>query len=308
MSRVISGNTSDVKRCHFAHFTPWNIFPIGQCDCKNCIVAESKNIVMGQFKGIHRHLKKVFPYIQPSLLYLRGWRRKWSALSPEKGPVICQSNVDLTSKTCPFVPGSPRPRKLLAAGGTEAQVTSILERDTRYKFLKTRQSQFSRFIKALRELLSHYSKTIRTFMKTHEHLREENTNGKSFKQKLTSCKKTYETAIEQLLEKAYHEAKEEAITTRIAAFSSQDGGEASPPRLMTSSRSTRQANSASCSSSVSSSSRNGCEHGKRLNFKREQVYYLSKWFENMRRFSIVVFDICIKKLSRLVSTKNVGAC
>mmetsp|Transcript_23855 Transcript_23855/g.33130 ORF Transcript_23855/g.33130 Transcript_23855/m.33130 type:complete len:236 (-) Transcript_23855:494-1201(-) len=183
--------------------------------------------------------------------------------------------------TLPNLPksGLRRPRKLLAAGGTEAQVTSILERDTRYKFLKTGQSQFSRFIKALRELLSHYSKTIRTFMKTHEHLREENTNGKSFKQKLTSCKKTYETAIEQLLEKAYHEAKEEAITTRIAAFSSQDGGEASPPRLMTSSRSTRQANSASCSSSVSSSSRNGCEHGKRLNFKREQVYYLSKWFE-----------------------------
>eukprot|EP00465_Bigelowiella_longifila_P004473 CAMPEP_0185252430 /NCGR_PEP_ID=MMETSP1359-20130426/1519_1 /TAXON_ID=552665 /ORGANISM="Bigelowiella longifila, Strain CCMP242" /LENGTH=213 /DNA_ID=CAMNT_0027834589 /DNA_START=109 /DNA_END=747 /DNA_ORIENTATION=+ len=182
--------------------------------------------------------------------------------------------------TLPNLPksGLRRPRQLLAGGGTEIEVTSVLERDTRYKFLKTRQSQFSRFIKALRELLSHYSKTIRTFMKTHEDIREENPNGKSFQQKLASCKKTYETAIEQLLEKAYHEAKEEAITTRIAAFSSQDGGEASPPRLMTSSRGARQANSASCSSSVSSS-RAGCEHGKRLNFKREQVYYLSKWFE-----------------------------
>mmetsp|Transcript_14832 Transcript_14832/g.20792 ORF Transcript_14832/g.20792 Transcript_14832/m.20792 type:complete len:210 (+) Transcript_14832:326-955(+) len=157
--------------------------------------------------------------------------------------------------TLPNLPkcGRRKVRRFLASGGAETDVISHLERDVRYNFLKTRQPQFARFSKALSDLLEHYAKTMRAYINAQEGHAQQDTD--KFDQKVNSCMKTYETAIEQLLEKAYLEAKEEAITTRIAASTRE-------PAIRFNSRTA-----------------GGCEQGKRLNFKREQVYHLSKWFE-----------------------------
>eukprot|EP00472_Partenskyella_glossopodia_P009291 CAMPEP_0197538246 /NCGR_PEP_ID=MMETSP1318-20131121/59295_1 /TAXON_ID=552666 /ORGANISM="Partenskyella glossopodia, Strain RCC365" /LENGTH=148 /DNA_ID=CAMNT_0043096615 /DNA_START=365 /DNA_END=814 /DNA_ORIENTATION=- len=71
--------------------------------------------------------------------------------------------------------------------------------------------------------------------------------------------KTYETAIEQLLEKAFQDAREEDMNTRFAA---------------TSTRETRSRGSGEVRYT------SNCEQGKRLNFSREQIQHLSRWFED----------------------------
>jgi len=135
-------------------------------------------------------------------------------------------------------------RQLLTRNATKEQVSVRLSGDIRYSFLKTQSVQFERFSSAIGELLAHYSQTVKEYIAANR------------ESQIDACSKPYETAIEQLLEKAYQEAKAEDMKARLAQLTPVREIKQKPPPKGS-----------------------GCQQGKRLNFRREQVECLSEWFE-----------------------------
>ncbi|GAB5355436.1 hypothetical protein AAMO2058_000205300 [Amorphochlora amoebiformis] len=148
-------------------------------------------------------------------------------------------------------------RHYLASGSTFETVEKCLLENPRYKFLLTKAFPHKRFFGALKNLLAHYQKTHQAY-KTHTR------NSSSQKQaaKLRECAKTYETAIEQLLEKAYQDARKEDMKELVAQ---------SDKNLHSSTRSNK------FTSNLEEEYVN-CEQGRRINFKKEQTKILNDWF------------------------------
>lgn len=167
--------------------------------------------------------------------------------------------------TLPNLPvgGVRRTRSLLSGGATEVAVTERLGNDTRFRFLKTHPSQYTRFSNSLGELLQHYMQTLGAYAEVHSRAEE---GGEAKRQRqLEVNRRTYETAIVQLLEKAYQEAKAEGITAMR-----QRSANSAKNRVV---YSTRRGGSR-----ISAAGGRGVDAGRRSNFTRDQVVVLQEWF------------------------------